>query len=268
MNMRKQKRHDPHDPIFEIGSLVQKRIKFALATVIKASGSTPRKEGSRMIVFADGSTRGSVGGGIAERMAYQKAMESLQDGTFKRFEADLDDPRHESTGSVCGGRIEVFIEPFGPQTRLWLFGAGHVAKPVAKLARDVGFQVTVIDTRSELASAKRFPEAELIVGSGGEEAEKIESAADDFIAVMTPSHDEDYEIVKKVLKKEYAYLGVIGSKKKAIHIRKSLKEDGFADTDIERMTCPVGIEIGSHTPDEIAVSVVGQMIQVRNLKGK
>jgi xanthine dehydrogenase accessory factor len=237
--------------------------RFALVTVIGASGSSPRKTGARMLVEHSGVTLGSVGGGAVERIAVERALTALQTGATDRIELDLDDVEHLQTGMVCGGRMELLIESFGAGPRLLIFGAGHVAAPTAKLALGLGFAVTVHDSRSEWLSPDRFPGIKLMSGSFTDLASALSTTSDDYIAVMTPCHDDDYAVITQLLRKPFFYLGVIGSKRKAVEIRKRLRKDGFKDDEIKRLTCPIGLNIGSHTPEEIAVAVAAQLISLR-----
>ncbi len=160
--------------------------------------------------------------------------------------------------------MELMIEPFGIGSRLFVFGAGHVAEPTVRLAVEVGFEVTVLDSGEQWATAERFPGARIKIGDTDVLAGKLRPAADDFIVVMTATHDEDYRITKQLLRKPFYYLGVIGSARKAAEIKRLLARDGFTEDEIMRMTCPIGMDIGSHTPAEIAVSVAAQLIQRRN----
>ena len=264
--------------LIEVARRLENRERFVLVTIIRATGSTPRKEGARMIVDPDGTVIGSVGGGSTERIAIDKALECLISGRTERLTLNLDNSSHRSsplaklgeskggvtTGMICGGWLELLIEPFGNGPRLLLFGAGHVGRPTARLASDVDFAVMVHDSRSELFDGDHFHGSTIKIGSMEELAVGCETTADDFIVVMTYSHDEDYKIVRRLLRKPFYYLGVIGSKQKSVEIRRRLSEDGFSDDEIARMTSPIGLKIGSHTPAEIAVSVIAQLIEIRH----
>lgn len=235
--------------------------KFTLVTIIKAKGSTPRKAGSRMIVYPNGEIFSSIGGGAVERLAIESARKSMKSGEIEYLKLNLNDMAHESTGMICGGNVELMIEPFGHKPRLFIFGGGHVAHPTAMLAQKIGFPVTVFDQREDWANVERFPNMEIKHGATEEIAESFDTNQDDFIVVMTHCHDDDYKILTRVIRKPFHYLGVIGSKHKSIEIRKELKSDGFTPAEIERITCPIGLKIGSHTPDEIAISVAAQLIK-------
>lgn len=151
-------------------------------------------------------------------------------------------------------------------SRLLLFGAGHVAQLTARLAAELGFAVNIFDSRREWATEERFPTMKIRLGETAVIARGLDSSEDDFILVMTHSHNEDYGIVKNLIRKPYYYLGVIGSRRKAVEIKQRLSNEGFTSAEIERMICPIGLDIGSHTPQEIAVAVAAQLIQLRNAK--
>ena len=252
-----------NQPLIRAAEMLARGELFAMVTVVRASGSTPRKEGARMWVNPAGVVVGSVGGGSMERLAVEKAKETLLTDRTERLELSLDDAEGEQTDMVCGGVVELLIEPFGAGPVIHLFGAGHVAQPTAKLALDVGYRVCVYDSRPEWSTAERFPGADVRIGSLDELAEQLETTDRDFLLVMTHSHAEDYTVLRRLLRKPFYYLGVIGSARKAAGIRKRLAGDGFSDEEIARMTSPIGIDIGSHTPAEIAISVAAQLVMLR-----
>jgi len=251
------------DPLLSAADAIRIGKRFVLVTVIDAKGSTPRKVGARMIVETDGKITGSVGGGAVEKLAIEKALEVLAGGEPERLKLDLDDVEGHQTGAICGGTMELLIEPFGIGQKLHLFGAGHVAQPTAKLAMDVGFRVVVNDSRAEWANADRYPGASVKVGDLEDIAGQLETTDSDFIVIMTHSHETDFTVLRQLLRKPYYYLGVIGSTRKAVEIRNRLLKEGFSEEEISRLTCPIGIDIGSHTPAEIAVSVIAQLIALR-----
>jgi len=237
--------------------------RFALVTIVAATGSTPREIGSRMIVDMDGSIVGSVGGGALERLAIEHARQSLQTGRMTVMEFDLSDTGPNQTGMICGGKVSLMIEPFGVGARLHLFGAGHVSQAISRIVLDLGFDVTVYDARPEWANRERFPTTQIVVGPMEELVERLTPAADDFIAIMTWSHDEDYKVLTRLLPKPFAYLGVIGSRRKAVEVREKLRRDGFPEELIGKITCPIGISLSTHTPAEIAVSFAAQLLEMR-----
>ncbi len=250
------------EPLIEAAERLKRNELFAIVTVISDSGSTPRKTCSRMLVSPDGDVFGSVGGGSVEKLSVEAALKSLGSGRIERIKMALSEGDGIETGMVCGGQMEMLVEPFGTGPRLLLFGAGHVAQPTAKLAKEVGFNVTVHDSRVEWASRERFPGVLIKTDELDKLAEALETTDRDFIAVMTHSHELDYQVAKRVIRKAFYYFGVIGSPRKAAEIRKMLHEDGFSEKEIARMTCPIGIDIGSHTPAEIAVSITAQLVDL------
>jgi xanthine dehydrogenase accessory factor len=239
----------------------------ALVTVIKTEGSTPRKVGSKMIVFADGEIIGSVGGASVEALVVEKAKECIKSEECAIDSHSLNDPSNEDTGMICDGMMEFFIEPITIQNRLYIFGAGHVGLALAKLAYQVGFEYTVIDDREEFANRERFPEAvEIVVDNMGEYADGLECHPTDFIAIMTRGHANDYEVIKGIIQKPYQYLGMIGSISKRNEIYSRLSEAGVSDDLLKQVYSPIGLKIHGDTPEEIAVSIVAELIKVRNEK--
>jgi xanthine dehydrogenase accessory factor len=247
----------------EVARRIEQGKRFALVTITRTSGSTPRETGSRMIVDADGSIVGSIGGAAVERLAIEAAKIAMKTGRRATVEYDLNDTAHEQTGMICGGRLEALIEPFGTGPALHIFGAGHVAEAVARIVTEIGFDLTVYDQRPEWAAAERFPTAHRIVGDLDQLAEQFQPSPLDFIAVMTWCHDQDYSVLTRLLSKQFFYLGVIGSRKKSVEIKERLRDDGFSADRIVRITCPIGLPMVSHTPAEIAVSLAAQLLELK-----
>jgi len=149
--------------------------------------------------------------------------------------------------------------------KLFVFGGGHVALPLVQLATKVGFSVTVIDDRSEFAATERFPEAnKCIQAQPGKYAEELEITEKDYVVIVTPGHKDDYAVLRGVIKKPAKYLGMIGSKVKRNEIYEKLKtNDSVTEKELKKVHCPIGLEIGSETPEEIAVSIVAELIKIR-----
>lgn len=237
----------------------------ALVTVIKAEGSTPRKVGSKMIVIANGEIIGSVGGASVEALVVEKAKECIKSRKCIIDSHDLNDPSNEDTGMICDGMMEFFIEPLSIQNHLFIFGAGHVGLALASLAYQVGFEYTVIDDREEFANRDRFPDAlEIVVDNMGEYADGLECHPSDFIAIMTSGHINDYEVIRGIIQKPYRYLGMIGSVSKRTETYSRLRETGVSDDLLKQVHSPIGLEIYGETPEEIAVSIVAELIKVKN----
>ncbi len=160
----------------------------------------------------------------------------------------------------------IFLEKHGPAAKLWVFGAGHVSKELAALAHHVGFQVTVIDEREDLLNSERFPHVERTLAYPADVAKALEGGADSYFCVTTHDHPLDQACVEALLGKPSAYLGVIGSRRKAARFRARLQTAGFSDNEVNRFESPMGLEIEAETPQEIAVSIVGRLIAVRRAK--
>jgi len=249
--------------LLEAARRIETGERFALATIVGASGSTPREVGSRMLIASDGSIIGSIGGAALERLTAEEALASLQTGKTTHAQYDLNDLESQQTGMICGGKVEVLIEPFGTSPRLRLFGAGHVGQAVARLVSEIGFNIVVYDSRPEWGSRERFPSARIVLDDMEKLAKNLTDTQNDFIALMTWSHDEDYKLLKILLPKPYFYLGVIGSKRKSVDIRRKLQEDGFAPEQIARLVCPIGLPLPTHTPAEIAISIAAQLLELK-----
>lgn len=258
------------DIFIELAEIRRRNIPAALVTVVEVKGSAPRHPGAKMIVKADGSIIGSVGGGETESKAAKEALAALKDGMARKATYILheDDAKNSSgaknTGMVCGGEMELFIEPLTVSPALCIFGAGHVGKATALLAAMCGFRVNIFDDRPEMAAKERFPEAvRIAVGDMSEAAEKLE-LSEGFAVIATASHDSDYRVLEKLLTKSLTYIGVICSRRKWKLFRQKLAEAGFDEELIAWVHAPIGLDIGSETPEEIAVSIVAELIKVKN----
>jgi len=235
----------------------------AVATVIKVMGSTPREEGAKMLVYADGRTLGTVGGGNIEKQVTQEALGVIKSGQAKKLEYRLN-PKGE-LGMICGGDTEVFIEPVTAAPRLFIFGAGHIGLPLARMAAITDFKVVVVDDRAEYATAERFPDAaEIIVSDFKSSFEKIKVSPTSFIVIVTHGHKGDETVLEGALRTPARYIGMIGSKTKNQAVFGHLLERGFTQADLERAHAPVGLRIHAQTPEEIAVSILAEILMVRD----
>jgi len=232
---------------------------FAMVTVIKTIGSTPRSVGTQMIVLPDGRIVGTIGGGKIEAVVITEAINAIKEGAPRIYELKS----LQTLDQRCGGGMTFFINVHNPMPTLVIFGGGHVAVPTAKLAKMVGFRVVVIDPRVEFANRERFPDADEIVNEDfATAAEKLESTKDTYIVVMTPDHMKDEHVVEKTAGRNFAYVGMIGSESKALLTLHSLKER-VPEEVLRQVRTPMGLEIGAQTPEEIAVSIVAELIRVR-----
>jgi xanthine dehydrogenase accessory factor len=238
--------------------------RAALVTVVATEGSTPQKAGARMLVHADGRIVGTIGGGCLEAEMTWRAREAIERGRPKLVSYDLTPEQAGEDGLVCGGRMQVFIEPIEGTPVLCLFGAGHVAQPLARMAKACGFRVELADDRVKFANADRFPEADLIVvDSFAAAAEKMTLGANSYAVVVTRGHKGDGEALRAVLGRGLRFVGLLGSRPKVVHIFAALREQGVDPAELAAVHAPLGLEIGAQTPEEIAVSILAEMIAVR-----
>jgi xanthine dehydrogenase accessory factor len=252
------------DDVFE--ALVRLRREgqpCALATVIRTAGSTPRKSAARMIVVADGTLVGTIGGGRVEKEVTEAALALLAEGAAARPRLLRYHLTHE-LAMCCGGEMEVFVEPLVPEPPLVVCGAGHVARALVPLARTVGFAPIVVDDLEELANAQRFPEAVRLVDSFDLRDWK-EVPLDDgtYVVIVTRDHAQDQELLERLIVHDLGYLGMIGSRRKVEMFKQRLALRGIDPARFLRLHAPIGLEIGAQTPEEIAVAIVAELIQVR-----
>jgi xanthine dehydrogenase accessory factor len=237
----------------------------AIATIVECRGSSPQKQGAKMLVRYDGSLLGTLGGGCLEADVVQAALMSMKDGNPLTLPFDLTE---RAGGLVCGGSVLVYIEPVLLEPHLVILGAGHVGKTLARLARFTGFRVTVIDDRKEFANHENVPDANEIMVKDFERAfEGLAVGKNTFIVIATRGHNHDLDAVRAALGTDADYIGLLGSRRKKGLLFRSLAESGFSQTDIGRVVIPVGVEIGSVTPEEIAVSIMAQIIHRRRAHG-
>lgn len=231
----------------------------ALCTVVGVDGSAPRHAGARMLVWPDGRILGTVGGGTFEFRVIAAARDAMTAGLPRRFSVHLT----RDLGMCCGGAMDVYIEPMTPAERLYIFGAGHVSKPTAALARDLGFEVTVIDEREELATAERFPGVTLNLGDPRRFARNLPVDARTWVLIVTHEHQLDQDILETLLPTPVAWLGLIGSRNKLARFFLRLKAAGVDEALFTKVSGPVGLDLGAETPEEIAVSIAAELVRTR-----
>jgi len=232
-------------------------------TVIRAQGSTPQRAGARMLVFADGRIIGTIGGGCYENDAIGKARLAIADGRSSVVQYDLNDDFAQETGLICGGRMDVHIDPLQPDPHLYIVGAGHVGQQLGRAAADAGFRLHVIDDREKFANPERFPSAELTVQAIPDWVRRAEIPAAAFVVVLTRGHQHDLEAMRALAARDLRYLGLIGSRAKVARIFDLLIAEGMPLECLERVHAPIGFDIGAVTPAEIAVSILAELIAVR-----
>ena len=235
----------------------------ALVTVIRAQGSTPQRAGARMLVFADGRTIGTIGGGCYENDAIGKARLAIGDGRSSVVQYDLNDDFAQETGLICGGRMDVHIDPLQPVPHLYIVGAGHVGQELARIAGGAGFELHVIDDREKFANAERFPTADIVVDAIPDWLQRAEIPASAYVVVVTRGHQHDLDAMRAMAARDLKYLGLIGSRAKVARIFDLLLDEGMPAEWLERVRAPIGFDIGAVTPAEIAVSILAELIAVR-----
>lgn len=236
-----------------------RRRPFVLATVVASRGFTPRKPGARMLIAADGGTVGTIGGGAIERKVMDEARALLARGGTALIETHLT----RELGMCCGGEMSVFLECMTAAPRLHLFGAGYIAKPLAAIAAGCGFDVEVIDARPEWATEARFPTSRVTVRAPEVYARELDTTADDYAVIVTHDHALDQQIVQALLPRPLRFIGMIGSVPKYRKFVLRLRARGFPEDQIARLRTPLGADIGAETPEEIAVSVMAEIVAVR-----
>ncbi len=239
-------------------------VPAALVTVIATEGSTPQKAGAKMLVYPDGRIVGTIGGGCVEAEMTWRARQSIEARKPQMASYDLTPDQAGEDGLVCGGRMQVFIEPIEGTPTLCLFGAGHVAQPLARMAKAAGFRVQVADDRIKFANRERFPDVDLlVVDEFAAAASQMTLGPNSYAVVVTRGHKGDSEALRAVVGKGLRFVGLLGSRPKLVHLVSALEESGVPPEDLADIHCPLGIEIGAVSPEEIAVSVLAQMIAVR-----
>ena len=238
----------------------------ALVTVVSATGSTPREEGAKMLVKLDGSIMGTIGGGSLEAQVIEEAVKVIKHGKPKRLHRSLTASEAEEEGMVCGGDLEVFIEPILTPPALYIFGGGHISLPLAKMGKLCGFNIAVIDDRADFASAERFPEANVILAEDFTRSfPKVKIDKSSYIVIVTRGHQHDEVVLEWAVGTPAKYVGMIGSKTKNATIFSHLRDRGITREQLDRVHAPIGLEIGAQTPEEIAVSILAELIKVRRL---
>ncbi len=251
-----------HVPVYSDTTLIEEAHKltetsqpFAWVTIINQEGSSARHLGSSMLVTREGRVIGTVGGAIAELQLIEQAMQAIKEGKPRTVKMPL---------PVCAGVITCFINVFKPQQSLILVGAGHVAQPIAKLAKMLGFQVTVIDDRADYGTKERFPEADRIIVDDWDKALKeLQIDQDTYIIILTYTGESDELALRTVIDSKAAYIGMISSESKAKGILSKLKRDGISDELLRKVVTPIGLDIGAETPAEIAVSTMAEIVMRR-----
>jgi xanthine dehydrogenase accessory factor len=239
----------------------------ALVTIVSTTGSTPQRVGAKMLVFADGRTVGTIGGGCYENDAFGKARHAITTRAPQLVHYELSDDFAQETGLICGGQMDVYIEPIEPSPELYVIGAGHVGFHLARVAHEVGFRVHVVDDREKFANAERFPTAtEILVEDIPAWIARTNLPPYAYVVIVTRGHTNDLEALRGLAPRELRYLGLIGSRAKVARIYAELAADQLPAEALRRVHAPIGLDIGAVTPQEIAVSIVAELIAVKHGK--
>jgi len=231
-------------------------------TVVQVSGSTPREVGAKMLLRADGSTVGTIGGGQLEAAALSDAREALATGQSQLTHYSL--AGKEGDLGVCGGEAEVFVEVLRAKPTVLIAGAGHVGLPLADLAQRLGFRTVVFDDRPEFASEARFPGADRVVAAPFEQLlQEVEITTQTYVVIATRGHEHDQTVLRQVIATPAAYIGMIGSRRKVRTVFEHLLAEGIAEEKLGRVYAPVGLRTGGQTPAEIALGILAEILTVR-----
>jgi xanthine dehydrogenase accessory factor len=248
----------------EIVKLQQAGHRGAVATIVNVRGSIPSFKSAKMLVRDDGSIAGTIGGGCVEADVWQAAREVIASEKPRTLTFDLNQNPKYDTGLVCGGTLEIFIEPILPAPLLYIFGAGHVAFDLFKAARNSGFEVIVCDDREAYANRERFPDARQVIAQDFDHAMASMSPNESsFIVIVTRGHRDDMRVLRWAVQTQARYIGMVGSNRKAITIFRELTAEGLKPELFDRVYSPVGLDIGANTPEEIAVSIMAEIIALR-----
>lgn len=250
-----------------LAEALDKGEEVALVTIVASTGSTPQRVGAKMLVYSDGRTVGTIGGGCYENEAFWKAREAIKDRRPVSVKYELNDDFAQETGLVCGGQMEVFIEPVEAAPEVFVFGAGHVGYFVARMARDVGFKVHVVDDREKFANTERFGEGiDVVVDEIPAWLGANQLPPTSYAVIVTRGHRHDLDTLRELASRNLRYVGLIGSRAKVKRIYDALREEGTSPEALRRIHAPIGLDIGAITPQEIAISILAELIAVKHGK--
>jgi xanthine dehydrogenase accessory factor len=245
----------------ELKTVIDAGTPAVLCVVTATSGSTPRKAGSKMLVFGDGSIKGTIGGGNIEFQAIQEALKIISCGEpfSKHFHLEEDLKMH------CGGTMEIYFEPIDCMPKLWIFGGGHIGKALAGYAFGLGFMPFVFDQREGIFDSWNFPEVETRTGDLLQFVDSLSFDKNTYIVIVTHKHEFDEKVLLACAPRDYAYIGMIGSKRKVAEIRNYALENNILSAEIlAKVDMPIGIPFAAETPAEIAISIIAKLIDVKN----
>lgn len=238
--------------------------KCALATIVDVRGSIPSHQSAKMLVRDDGSIIGTIGGGCVEAEVWNAARESFETGKPRHLSFNLGQDAAYDNGLICGGQLEIYVEPILPAPRAFIFGAGHISRGLAQVATLAGFETVIVDDRDSFANRERFPDAaEIHAGEYEEVFPRLNVNETGYIVIVTRGHRDDMRVLRWAVGTSARYIAMIGSKRKVIGVIRELEKEGIPPAAFEKVFAPMGLEIGAVSPEEIAISVVAEMIAMR-----
>jgi xanthine dehydrogenase accessory factor len=247
----------------EIVRMRRAGMRGALATIVHTNGSIPSFESSRMLVREDGTIVGTIGGGCVEADVWAAAREVMAKESPRKMTFALNNEASYDNGLICGGTLEVFVEPILPQPVVYIFGGGHISMALAKTASAAGFGIVVIDDREQFANAERFPMAQELYTSYEDAFARLEPNAASYLVIVTRGHRDDMRVLAWAVRTQARYVGMIGSRRKVISVYQALEKEGYAAEEFAKVYAPMGLEIGALSPEEIALSIAAELVAVR-----
>ncbi len=247
----------------EIVRMRKAGLRGALATIVHTNGSIPSFESSRMLVREDGSIAGTIGGGCVEADVWAAAKDVLAKETPRKMVFHLNNEASYDNGLICGGTLEVFVEPILPQPVAYIFGGGHISMALAKSASSAGFGIVIIDDREQFANKDRFPMAQELFTSYEDAFARIHPNASSYVVIVTRGHRDDMRVLAWAVRTAARYVGMIGSKRKVLSVYQALEKEGYTPEEFSRVYAPMGLAIGALSPEEIAISITAELVAVR-----
>ncbi len=253
--------------IFEKANQLEKENKtFAIATLIETDGSTPRNDSAKMIITVEGNTYGTIGGGAIEQAVIKESLKCLKENKTKILDYNLDGSGRDNLKMICGGKAKVFIDIINAEPVILLLGGGHINYSISKYIDILNYKYIVIDNLEKMANKERFPNALKIINKNFTEGIKEIDIDEKYsVVIATRGHEHDYECVEEIIKTNPKYIGMIGSKKKVSTTFKKLKQNGYEEY-TKKIYAPIGLDIGTQTPEEIALSIVAEILKVKSEK--
>jgi xanthine dehydrogenase accessory factor len=238
--------------------------KCALATIVQVHGSIPSYESAKLLVREDGSMIGTIGGGCVEAEVWNVARDVIASEKPRHLSFNLGQDAAYDNGLICGGQLDIFVEPVMPVPYAFIFGAGHISKSLSKVATLAGFATVVVDNRESFANRERFPEADEVHAAEYEEVfPKLAINENSYVIIVTRGHRDDMLVLKMAIATTARYIAMIGSKRKVLNVVRELEKEGIRREAFERVHAPMGLDIGAISPEEIAIAVAAEMIAVR-----